>query len=297
MPAAVATRPPARRTGRGALAGPPLLDDYDARARPLAIEYAPFRLTSPAESIVDLRFVATPGMRRAPQPARVVMNARFALAAGTYRVALTPRAGASLSGEWGVQVGRLGGPMVTWPVSAAPGAEWATSFTLDLDAGFVGFRASPDLEDDARSDRSAAAEGRRFGRAAGERGAVLAATRCGDVPVYFHDDRAYIEAGGFWTRREPRDAQRGAARDGRLGAAAPSSAALAGPCRCVSKLPRGPRASSSTAMPRPRCRSRRERASAWCRWRLPPRPAFVPAEHGGPPGDRRALGCWVEVGH
>jgi hypothetical protein len=25
--------------------------------------------------------------------------------------------------------------------------------------------------------------------------------------------------------------------------------------------------------------------------------AFVPAEHGGPPGDRRTLGCWVEVGH
>jgi hypothetical protein len=25
--------------------------------------------------------------------------------------------------------------------------------------------------------------------------------------------------------------------------------------------------------------------------------AFVPADHGGPPGDRRPLGCWVEVGH
>jgi hypothetical protein len=22
---------------------------------------------------------------------------------------------------------------------------------------------------------------------------------------------------------------------------------------------------------------------------------FIPAEHGGPPGDRRLLGCWVEV--
>ena len=25
--------------------------------------------------------------------------------------------------------------------------------------------------------------------------------------------------------------------------------------------------------------------------------AYVPAEHGGPAGDRRTLGCWVEVGH
>ncbi len=272
------------------------LDDYDARARPLAIEYAPFRLTSPAESIVDLRFVATPGMRRAPQPARVVMNARFALAAGTYRVALTPRAGASLSGEWGVQVGRLGGPMVTWPVSATPGAEWSTTFTLDLDAGFVGFRASPDLE--VMLDRIEVQPLKVVD--AGERpanGAVLAAARYGDVPVYFHDDRAYLEAGGFWTRGVSRVT---------LSAALPETAASALPLRLRSaggplpvrvetpawstRIVVGSDAATTVSVPA----RTGERVVSLA---ITAEAAFVPAEHGGPPGDRRALGCWVEVGH
>ena len=272
------------------------LDDYDARARPLAIEFAPFRLTSPAESIVDLRFVATPGMRRAPQPARVVMNARFALAAGTYRVALTPRDGASLSGEWGVQVGRLGGPMVTWPVSAAPGAEWSTTFTLDLDAGFVGFRASPDLE--MMLDRIEVQPLKVVD--SGERpanGAVLAAARYGDVQVYFHDDRAYIEAGGFWTRGVSRVT---------LSAALPETAASALPLRLRSAG--GPLAvrvetpawstrivvdsDAATTVSVPARAGDRVVSLA-----ITAEAGFVPAEHGGPPGDRRALGCWVEVGH
>jgi hypothetical protein len=272
------------------------LDDYDARARPLAIEYAPFRLTSPAESIVDVRFVATPGMRRAPQPARVVMNARFALAAGTYRVALTPRTGARLSGEWGVQVGRLGGPMVTWPVSAAPGAEWSTTFTLDLDAGFVGFRASPDLE--MMLDRievqplKVVDSGQRPAN-----GAVLAAARYGDVPVYFHDDRAYLEAGGFWTRGMSRVT---------LSAALPETAVSALPLRLRSAG--GPLpvrvetpawstrivvdSDAATTLSVPARTGERVVSLA-----ITAEAAFVPGEHAGPPGDRRALGCWVEVGH
>jgi hypothetical protein len=28
---------------------------------------------------------------------------------------------------------------------------------------------------------------------------------------------------------------------------------------------------------------------------ITPAGGFVPAEHGGPPADRRLLGCWVEV--
>jgi len=272
------------------------LDDYDAAARPLAIEYAPFRLTSPAESIVDLRFVATPGMRRAPQPARVVMNARLALAAGTYRVALTPRAGASLSGEWGVQVGRLGGAMVTWPVSATPGAEWSSTFTLDVDAGFVGFRASPDLEmllDRIDVQPLKVVDARQ--RPA--HGAVLAAAQYGDVAVYFHEDRTYLEPGGFWTRGVSRAT---------LSAALPEIAASVlalrlrsggGPLPVRLETPAWSTrivvgSDAATAVSVPVRTGERVVSLA-----ITAEAAFVPAEHGGPPGDRRTLGCWVEVGH
>jgi hypothetical protein len=272
------------------------LDGYDARARPFAIKYAPFQLTSPAESIADLRFVATPGMRVAPQPARVVMNARLALAAGTYRVALTPRAGESLSGEWGVQVGRLGGPMVTWPVAAEAGTEWSTAFTLDLDAGFVGFRASPDLE--ARLDRIEVrplqvVDASR--RPAHE--AVVAAARYGDVPVYFHDDRTYFEPGGFWTRG-PGPATISVAIDHAAGTplslrlrsgGGPLPVGLATPTWATHTVVNSD-APTTVLVPA----RTGERVVAVT---ITAEGVFVPAEHGGPPDDRRALGCWVEVGH
>ena len=224
------------------------------------------------------------------------MNARFALAAGTYRVALTPRAGASLSGEWGVQVGRLGGPMVTWPVSAAPGAEWSTTFTLDLDAGFVGFRASPDLE--MMLDRI---EVRPLTVVdSGERpanGAVLAAARFGDVPVYFHDDHAYLEAGGFWTRGVSRVtlsavlAERAApALALRLRSAGGSLPVRLETPAWSTRIVVGSDAPTTVSVP---VRTGERVVSL----AITAEVAFVLAEHGGPPDDRRTLGCWVEVGH
>jgi hypothetical protein len=244
---------------------------------------------------VDLRFAATPGMRRAPQPARVVMNARLALAAGTYRVVLTPRAGASLSGEWGVQVGRLGGPMVTWPVSAAPGAEWSTTFTLDVDAGFVGFRASPDLE--AVLDRIDVQPLKVVD--AGQRpanGAVLAAAQYGDVAVYFHDERAYLEPGGFWTRGVSRVTLSAALAETAASRCRSAFAALVGPAVRVetpawsTRIVVGSDAATMVSVPA----RTGERVVSLA---ITAEAAFVPAEHGGPPGDRRTLGCWVEVGH
>jgi hypothetical protein len=211
-------------------------------------------------------------------------------------VALTRRAGAALSGEWGVQVGRLGGPMVTWPVSATPGAEWSTTFTLDLDAGFVGFRASPDLE--AMLDRIEVQPLKVID--VGQRPAdrtVLAAARYGDVAVYFHDDRAYLEAGGFWTRGMSRVT---------VSAALPETAAAVLPLRLRSgggplpvrvetpawstRLIVGSDAATMVSVPA----RTGERVVSLA---ITAEDAYVPAEHGGPPGDHRALGCWVEVGH
>ena len=63
----------------------PMLDDFDAVARPYAIIYKPFTFTR-AESIPPLMTLsAFPGQRPAGQPVPVLLNARYALPAGEYR--------------------------------------------------------------------------------------------------------------------------------------------------------------------------------------------------------------------
>ena len=77
----------------------------------------------------------------APQPIRVMLNTRLALPAGhAIASSLTPVPGATLSGDLG-RAGRpaRAGRMLMWPLSAPPGAAWSQTFTLDLDASFVGF--------------------------------------------------------------------------------------------------------------------------------------------------------------
>jgi hypothetical protein len=223
------------------------------------------------------------------------MNARLALPAGTYRVTLTPRGTESLAGECGLQVGRLGAPLTTWPVVVTAGQPWSTTFRLDLDASFVGFRVSPDLE--ARLDRIevqpiAVEDGCR--RPAS--GPVLAAARYGDVPLYFHDDRAYLEPSGFWTRGQA---------SVRVSAALPAFTSATLPLRLRSggdPLPvrlETPRWSTRVVVASDRATALAVPVPAGERvvpLTITAEGAFVPADHGANVNDRRVLGCWVEVG-
>ena len=95
------------------------LDRFDADARPVVLLFDPIRLVSATEVPGLMPFVATPGLRRAPQPVRVLLNMRLALPAGRYRVEFTPRPDMTLEGLVGLQIGRLGPPRVRPPAIGA----------------------------------------------------------------------------------------------------------------------------------------------------------------------------------
>jgi hypothetical protein len=143
---------------------------------------------------------AAPGRRQARQPIRVLFNARFALPAGEYAIELrrSPRA-QRMTGTLGLQVGRIGQPMISWPVEVQGGGDWQQRFTLPLDSEFVGFRASPELEaalDGFTLRPLHVIDARRRWQAP----PVLAASSYGSSVLFFHDEQAWPERAGFWTR-------------------------------------------------------------------------------------------------
>jgi hypothetical protein len=176
----------------------PMLDAFDATARPIAIAYTPAAPMPAAGTISRAILSVTPGARTEPQPIRVLHNGRFTMPAGRYRVDVDWSA--ARSGETiGLQVGRTGEAWRTWNVEPRPGERWSMEFTLPLDASFVGLRGTPELE-------------RTIGRItfvplsvvdAGRRpraGTVIGASQFGPVAVFYYDANAFPEGGGFWVR-------------------------------------------------------------------------------------------------
>lgn len=271
------------------------LDAFDATARPLAVVFDPWRVATPATIPPLVRFEATPGSRRAPQPLRVLLGMRLALPAGSYQVAIEPRAGQALAGEVGLQVGRTGPPQQSWPIDRPPGAAWSGTFTLDLDANFVGLRADPAFE--ARVGRivvtpvAVVDANRRV-----KRPPVVATALYAGLPAYFHDTNADIEAHGFWARGRattaitlavrPESRPRGVhlRMHGGQGTTAVRVATPGWSTR-VTLAPGRIQTLLVPALP----------AQRLLPVSISPEGGFVPAEHGGPRGDRRLLGCWVEV--
>ncbi len=179
------------------------LDTFDHVIRPLAVRYAPLRVTDATAVEPILAVGVAPGLRSGPQPVRVLHNGRFSLPAGRYRVAvqwatgdpLPTRAGSTIA----LQVGRVGNPLRTWTVTPAPGGSWQEEFWLPVDAGFVGFRGSPEVE---RSIADLQIEPLDIVDA-GARTAtpqVLAAAAYGPIVVLFHGESVYPESSGFWLK-------------------------------------------------------------------------------------------------
>ncbi len=118
----------------------PMLRDFDARRRPVAVVYDPWRAID-GEAVPPLfAFDGAPGLRRAPQPLRVLYNTRLSLPAGSYALTLQPAAGAAIRGRVGLQVGRMGPAMIEWTIDEPPGHAWTTMFSLGVDSNFVGVR-------------------------------------------------------------------------------------------------------------------------------------------------------------
>ena len=271
------------------------LDAYDAAARPVGIVFDPWRLVPPAAIVPMVQFEATPGLRRAPQPLRVLLNMRLALPAGTYAVAMEPLPGHALHGTVGLQVGRAGPPQHTWTVDAPVGAPWTQTFSLDLDVNFVGLRTPEPFEASVGriliTPVSVVDYNRRL-----HRPPVLATAVYAGLPAYFHDTNVDIEATGFWAR--------GRSTTAITLVVDPASQPLGVRLRLHS--------GEGTTMVRVATPAWSTRVSltpgqlqpllvpAVHNQRLLPLEittdgGFVPAQRGGAPGDRRLLGCWVEV--
>lgn len=271
------------------------LDGFDAIARPLAVVFSPWTPAQPQSVPPRVIFEATPGSRRARQPLPVLLNTRLALPAGQYQVTLSPHAGSRLTGVMSLQLGRIGPPRETWTVAAGDGEAWRQTFALDIDTNFVGFRADRALESSVGSLEVRAVTvidaGRRVARPP-----VLAAALYGAVPVYFHDANADLEPKGFWARGGvplmlsvgvPADASPRGVRLQLHSGARPNTVTIATTAWSsrITLLPGEPKQILVPALERQRLLP----------LTITPESGFVPAEHGGDPGDRRRLGCWVEV--
>lgn len=189
--------PPMPRVDLRARSRLPALDHYDTRARPAAVVFDPLRKTSADEMLPAMTLAVEPGLRTDPQPLRVLHNGRFSLPAGTYRVDVRFAPGQpAATDEIALQVGRVGPPVSTWSVPPAAGA-MSHTVRLPLDAGFVGFRGTREMEQAIEAITitpvAVVSEGERV-----QSPPVLGAARYGASMVLLHDDQITPEAEGFW---------------------------------------------------------------------------------------------------
>lgn len=189
--------PPLPRASLAARSRLAALDYYDTRARPAAVVFDPLRKIDAAGILPALTLGVTPGLRPDPQPLRVLHNGRFSLPAGEFRVDITfVQDQPATAGQVELQVGRVGPALRAWPVS--PGqAALSHTFRLPVDAGFVGFRGTREMEQAVASitisPRAVVDHGQRV-----RTPQVLAAAEYGGTLFLMHDDQVTPEPTGFW---------------------------------------------------------------------------------------------------
>ena len=276
----------------------PLLDTFDAVARSHAIIYNPLRF-APAAGIPPLMtLTASPGERPAGQPVRVLLNARYGLPAGQYEVEIGGAPGRTpIRGTVGLQVGRIGSPLQEWEVNLAPGATWRSTFTLPVDAEFVGFVTTPPLDTATslrlrplrivdKSLREANVHRRSF--------TILSAMAFPSASMFFHDEEVYPEPTGAWIRGEstasmtvaPAQPENGVTLRVHCG---PTPNAVTFETTTwgerVVLIPGQAREVHIPAPPKPSPFLLRATTES----------SFVPAEAIPGSTDRRVLGCWMEI--
>jgi hypothetical protein len=264
-----------------------MLSDFDAQRRPLGVVYDPLRRV-PASAIPPLlAFVAGPDARGERTGVDLLYDARWALPAGRYALDLDGR-GRTFHGDIGLQVGRVGPPLLTWTIP--PTTRWHTTIDLPANARFVGFRASTELA-------GAGPELRLIPRAVPDLRTrrtnpdVVQSRQYGDAAVFFYDERVAPEPSGFWTRGDSAsrlavtlDPDRPTALRLRAGPVAASVQAIVdGDVQRVSLAPQAARDIT--------LRSRHKVASV----EIVTTGGFVPSELDPASRDRRRLGVWVEV--
>jgi hypothetical protein len=270
-----------------------MLAEFDARRRPLAIVYDPWRVVEPSAVPPLFSFEATPGARLHPQPVRVLLNTRLSLPAGEYELTLRPGPGAALAGAAGLQVGRVGPPMRTWQIAGAPGEPWSGRFRLPADASFVGLRSAPQLETSVQALRIAPAW---IVNASDRRvlPPVVSSGIYGRAIVTFHTDAVYPERAGFWVRGRstlvaaftPRVESREASVRLSLHAGPTPTRVRFQTAGWSTSLVLEPGVSREVSIP--------SQGEPPFPVRISADAGFVPADVSGG-ADRRFLGCWIEV--
>ena len=273
-----------------------MLDDFDARRRPLAVVYDRWR-TLPAAGVPPLfsfdayarRAAISAARARAAQHAPVAARGRLRRS----RCARSPAA--ALNGTAGLQVGRMGPPMREWQIAAAPGAPWTAAFTLPVDASFVGLRTTPEFESSGGGAAGAARARRERRRSAGladgavgrylqgcdghlsRRPGVRRARRVLGARTV-HPARHLCAAG----HARPRAGRATVAARGRAADHVRFETATWG--TTVALVPGVPRELLVPALP----------GQTLLPVRITTESGFVPADTDGG-SDRRLLGCWIEV--
>jgi hypothetical protein len=227
-----------------------------------------------------------------------MLNARFRLPAGVYEVEIegADSLAQSVDGTLGLQVGREGNPLRTWPVRLGRNASWRQRFNLPIDAEFVGFRGSLELQPAVSALRlqpvAIVDQSLRLKTAP-----VIAAAPFGPLTVFFHDAVAYSEPDGFWVRGRAR--LRATVAEGEEAGesitvqlhsgARPNNVTLSTPrwSERLELVPGVTREVRVPSVPHERLLSLTITTSG----------GFVPAEVQPGNRDRRLLGCWVAFAH
>jgi hypothetical protein len=192
---AAASRMPAALPPEGR-ARVPVLDRFDARARPTAVVYDPLSIVPAGDALSRVTLTARRGSRTERQPIDLLWNARFALPAGEYRVQLTRTGAAASDTTLALQIGSSGPPLEEWNLSHA---RFEHRFVLPLDSSLVGFRAPP-LLNQADGELQITPvrivdEGQRL-----RRPPIAGAIQQGQSTVFFHDHLSFPEPTGYWIR-------------------------------------------------------------------------------------------------
>jgi hypothetical protein len=190
-----------------------------------------------------------------------------------------------------LQVGRVGAPLQTWNVAFGEDERvWRKPFVLPVDAGFVGFRASPVLErlvSELRIVPLRVIDAHARPRTP----QVLAAATYGPATVFFHSEEAWAEPGGFWVQgRSSVPITIASARSGltlRLHSGPVRNTVTFEAPGWQERMDLEPGTDGKVTLP--------DRAGGTTVLTITTTDGFVPARTGGSSTDRRLLGSWVEI--
>ena len=157
------------------------------RATGLGVQVYPFHVTSPADALQSLEISTSP----LDTPAAGVMLSLSEVPPGDYRLRL--RFGAEPRGEISLLVGRDGGPIATWQLSAVDNTY---SFRVPLQASALTIAGDAAAAASVRSVALVPIRHISTPWAAATR--ARAAARYGRAVVYAIDNRVIMEPDGFW---------------------------------------------------------------------------------------------------